>query len=175
MKRNMTSSATTTELRVSGMTCNNCARKVTDATQKVPGVHSVSVNPAEEHASIRWHSTEAKNVSAALKAIAAAGYEAREIKKSETGTTELLVTGMTCNNCVRHVTEAIQGVTGVRSASVSLDAGHATVRWNNSPDVAGVVSAVAQAGYEARPVEAAHDHGGQRRSRWQWNLILGLA
>jgi Cu+-exporting ATPase len=158
------------------MTCNNCARKVTDAAQRVPGVHSVSANVSEERARIRWNSGEAKNVSAAIAAIAAAGYAAKEIQnqKPESGTTELLVSGMTCNNCARHVTEAIQSVTAVRSASVALAAGRATVRWNNGPDVAGVIAAVAQAGYEAKPVEAAHDHGTQRRSRWQWNLILGL-
>ena len=44
-----------TELRVAGMTCNNCARKVTDAAQKVPGVHSVSVNVQTAHASVRWN------------------------------------------------------------------------------------------------------------------------
>ena len=42
--------------------------------------------------------------------------------------TELHVEGMTCNNCARHVTEAIQNVPGVRSASVALEAGRASVR-----------------------------------------------
>ena len=36
--------ATVSELRVVGMTCNNCARKVTDAIQSLPGVQSVMVN-----------------------------------------------------------------------------------------------------------------------------------
>src|SRR5258705_88373 len=84
-------------------------------------------------------------------------------------TTELLVSGMTCNNCARHVTEAIQSVSGVHSASVALEAGRASVRWtNDASDVATVVSAVKAAGYEARPVkDAAHDHGEQRRSGWK--------
>jgi Cu+-exporting ATPase len=88
--------------------------------------------------------------------------------------TELRVTGMTCNNCARHVTEAIQSVPGVRSASVALEAGRATVRWNAGPDVPAVLSAIAAAGYKARPLDAARDHASERRSRWQWNLILGL-
>jgi Cu+-exporting ATPase len=81
---------------------------------------------------------------------------------------------MTCNNCARHVTDAIQNVPGVRSASVALEAGRATVRWNTHPDVPAVLSAIAAAGYQAKPTDAAHDHAGERRSRWQWNLILGL-
>ncbi len=71
------SSPTTTELRVSGMTCNNCARKVTEAAQKIPGVHSVSVSVAAERASIRWISAEAKNLAAVLAAISQAGFAAK--------------------------------------------------------------------------------------------------
>ncbi len=73
------SSPTTTELRVTGMTCNNCARKVTEAAQKISGVHSVSVSVAAERASIRWISAEAKNMTAVLKAIAQAGFVAKEM------------------------------------------------------------------------------------------------
>ncbi len=43
-------------------------------------------------------------------------------------TTELLVDGMTCQNCARHVTEAIQSAPGVRSGSVSLERKSASVR-----------------------------------------------
>ena len=117
----------------------------------------------------------AANVPDVIQAIKRAGYEAKEIQANLT--TELLVTGMTCQNCARHVTEAIQSVPGVRSASVSLEAGRATVRWNaDAPaDVPAVVSAVAAAGYEAKPIAAtAHEHGGHRRSPWHWNLILGV-
>ena len=39
------------------------------------------------------------------------------------------ITGMTCANCARHVTEAIQSVPGVSSATVRLEANRASVRW----------------------------------------------
>ena len=68
-----------TELHVSGMTCNNCARKVTEAAQKIPGVHSVSVSVAAEHASVRWKVAAEKNLSAILTAISQAGFSAKEI------------------------------------------------------------------------------------------------
>ena len=73
------SSPVTTELHVDGMTCNNCARKVTEATQKISGVHSVGVNVQTAHASVRWNSAEAKNVPEILAAISKAGYDAKEI------------------------------------------------------------------------------------------------
>jgi len=92
---------------------------------------------------------------------------------SSSATTQLRVKGMTCNNCARHVTEAIQGVANVRSAMVSLARKRATVQWvsGEAKLVPAVLDAVAKAGYEAREIaetEAATP------DRWQWTLILGL-
>ena len=85
---------------------------------------------------------------------------------------------MTCQNCARHVTEAIQGTPGVRSASVSLEKKSASVRWKpeNKNDVSAVISAVQQAGYEAKVIQTGT--AGQSVSQhadWQINLWLGLA
>src|ERR1019366_7929093 len=65
--------------------------------------------------------------------------------------TELAITGMTCGNCARHVTEAIQSVRGVRSATVRLEANQASVRWTAGaePSIAAVIQAVQDAGYGA--------------------------
>ena len=73
--------------------------------------------------------------------------------------TELHVKGMTCNNCARHVTEAIQSVPGVRSASVALEAGRASVRWTAEaePNPALLVEAIKRAGFAARLATAAAD------------------
>ena len=46
--------------------------------------------------------------------------EQREAPTAPATGTELAITGMTCGNCARHVTEAIQSVPGVRSATVRL-------------------------------------------------------
>ena len=83
---------------------------------------------------------------------------------------------MTCNNCARHVTEAIQGVAGVQSASVSLQNSSAAVRWNSGEDknVPAILTAISKAGFNAKEISAnASDE--PRQSRWQWNLMLGLA
>jgi Cu+-exporting ATPase len=91
--------------------------------------------------------------------------------------TELLVNGMTCNNCARHVTEAIQGVPGVRSASVMLEVGRATVRWNAEAqaDVSAVLAAIKNSGFEAKAIEpAAPEHAVKRQSGWRLNLWIGV-
>ena len=54
----------------------------------------------------------------------------REVRTSSASLVEFAITGMTCANCARHVTEAIQSVPGVGSATVRLEANRASVRWS---------------------------------------------
>lgn len=71
------SAAAVVELRVEGMTCNNCARKVTNAIQAVSGVHSVVVDVAARRAAVRWRAGAAGSADRLVSALAAAGYEAQ--------------------------------------------------------------------------------------------------
>jgi P-type Cu+ transporter len=91
--------------------------------------------------------------------------------------TELSVTGMTCGNCARHVTEAIQSVPGVHSATVSLDSHSASVRWaaDGSRNPAAVVEAIEKEGYSAKIVEAhEHDAAHHALAGWHTNLIIAV-
>jgi Cu+-exporting ATPase len=93
-------------------------------------------------------------------------------------TTELRVSGMTCNNCARTVTEAIQGTPGVQSATISLARKSATVRWKagQAENISAVLAAVARSGFEAEEMDPATARAAEARSgRWEWNLILSLA
>src|SRR5579862_7880390 len=91
--------------------------------------------------------------------------------------TELAIGGMTCANCARHVTEAIQGVPGVAAANVRLQEGRAAVRWTGNPDLAGVMAAVKKAGYEARPLSGQGEKKTGAKwsplSGWQFNVVIG--
>jgi Cu+-exporting ATPase len=91
--------------------------------------------------------------------------------------TELAISGMTCSNCARHVTEAIQGVPGVRSATVRLEANQATVRWASGAerDVPAVIRAVEEAGYGASVAAGrAGEPGEPKPGGWQINLWAGV-
>lgn len=57
------------------------------------------------------------------------------------------VSGMTCDHCVKAVTEAVSEVPGVASVTVELDAGRVTVAGDGA-DRAAVVAAIADAGYD---------------------------
>ena len=91
--------------------------------------------------------------------------------------TQLDINGMTCGNCARHVTEAIQSVTGVDRAQVSLDSHQATVRWkpDSSPDALALIRAVEGEGFGAKVLETNASDGGERKLYgWRLNLALGL-
>src|SRR6266567_5341231 len=105
--------------------------------------------------------------------------ELRPAQSPGRAVTELAVSGMTCGNCARHVTEAIQGVAGVQSANVNLEQNKAWVRWAADGDapLAAVIGAVREAGYEAREIKGGpddHDHIGKRLAGWQLNLWIGV-
>lgn len=57
------------------------------------------------------------------------------------------VKGMTCDNCVKHVTHAVQGVDGVREVKVDLAGNSAKVEGDF--DEAKVIEAIVEEGYEA--------------------------
>ena len=64
-------------------------------------------------------------------------------------TLTLSITGMSCNNCVQHVTHALEAMTGVSKTNVDLDAAKATVTID--PEMISLddlAKAIHDAGYE---------------------------
>ncbi|MBQ9315812.1 MAG: heavy metal translocating P-type ATPase [Atopobiaceae bacterium] len=62
---------------------------------------------------------------------------------------KLNVEGMMCEHCVAHVTEALEGVKGVKNVRVSLDEGTAVVDAGLLVSDKALVTAVEEAGYKA--------------------------
>jgi copper chaperone CopZ len=68
-------------------------------------------------------------------------------------TTTLKVSGMTCQHCVRSVTQALESQQGVARADVDLQAGRARIEYDDSvtsPDQ--LANAVMDEGYTAEEV-----------------------
>jgi copper ion binding protein len=62
--------------------------------------------------------------------------------------TTLKINGMSCEHCVKHVKEALEGVGGVTSAKVSLKTNSAEVTHDEKAELLQMKAAVAEAGYE---------------------------
>ena len=67
-------------------------------------------------------------------------------------TKELKIKGMSCQHCVKHVTNALQEVAGVTSVKVDLDQANAMVETDGSVSEQVLKDAVAEAGYEVTAI-----------------------
>jgi len=66
--------------------------------------------------------------------------------------TEFNIKGMSCENCVAHVTKAVAALPGVRSVKVSLEDGRAIVDYDEAAvNSQAIAEAVDEEGYEAQP------------------------
>ena len=66
-------------------------------------------------------------------------------------TITLNIDGMTCGGCVKSVTKVLNGLDGVRSATVSLENKNAQVEFDEDKiQIAQLVEAVEDAGFDAR-------------------------
>lgn len=67
-------------------------------------------------------------------------------------TADYTVTGMTCENCERHIREEVERIPGVTGVAVSRASGSLSVTAEGSVDDDAVIAAVDEAGYAAAPV-----------------------
>ena len=65
-------------------------------------------------------------------------------------TIDLEVQGMSCGSCVKHVTQALQTLSGVQHVDVSLQSGHVKVSGALATDGLSLISALNAAGYPAK-------------------------
>ncbi len=64
----------------------------------------------------------------------------------------LSIEGMTCHNCVRHVTEALDGIEGVSDVNVNLEEKNAELTAGENVSDSALASAVKEAGYKVTSV-----------------------
>jgi Cu+-exporting ATPase len=130
------------DVRVTGLSCAACVRRVERAAAAVPGVRDIAVNLATERAAI---TTGAEfRTSDLVRALTEAGYPPIE------DVIDLGIAGMSCASCVGRVERSLMALPGVLSAEVNLATERARVRvlagGAGPGDLAATVSA---AGYGA--------------------------
>lgn len=92
--------------------------------------------------------------------------------------THLRIDGMTCGNCARHASDALQSVPGVSHASVDLAAATAVVSWkpDTIPKPASLLPPIAQAGFKGTILDSPPRPGSpsQAPNPWKLSLTLGI-
>jgi Cu+-exporting ATPase len=143
-------------IKVYGMTCMHCHKRVTDAISALEGVNSVEVSLEEENASVDFN-PDTVCIEEIKQAITDAGYEVGEdactvpvadeeaacpiiieddepeMTKIEPGSVEEIafkVSGMQCSACSQNVERTLKKLDGVVSASVNLPMERASVSYD---------------------------------------------
>ena len=65
------------------------------------------------------------------------------------------IEGMGCQNCVRHVKEALEALDTVTEADVSLEKNTAIITFTQDVADTAIISAIEDAGYDVTKIEAA--------------------
>ena len=137
----------TTKIKVEGMMCGHCEKRVADALEKTGKAKNIVAS--HENSSVEFidqglSPEEIKN------AIEDAGYKIIKNKGEDSMEKILKVEGMSCNHCVASVKKALEGIDGVREADVSLEDKSARVELDKDLADEALVKAVEDAGYSAK-------------------------
>ena len=153
---------------IEGMSCASCVARVEGTLRSVPGVLEANVNLATGRAALKL--SAGAQPSALVEAMDRAGFAVPEV------TSDMRVSGLTCASCVARLEGELRNVPGVRSASVNLATGRATVR--HPAGLVGEVelrAAIEQAGFEAGSASATgSDRENSERERERAGLLRDL-
>jgi len=116
-------------IKIRGMTCAACVRRIEQGLASMQGVSSAAVNFATETASVEYDpaAVQAEALRAKIKSL---GYEPLDPVRESTGLLRKMtvsVGGMNCAACVRRVEKALKKVPGVSDASVNLASSKAVI------------------------------------------------
>ncbi|MDU6097887.1 heavy metal translocating P-type ATPase [Peptoniphilus harei] len=137
----------TTKIKVEGMTCGHCEKRVADALEKTGKAKNVVAN--HENSSVEFID-QGLSPEEIENAIEEAGYKIIKNKGEDNMEKILNVEGMSCNHCTATVKKALEGLDGVKEADVSLEGKNAKVELDKEVADEALVKAVEDAGYTAK-------------------------
>ena len=140
-------------LRIDGMHCGSCVRRVTQALNSAGNVEveEVRIGAARLKVARRKSSGGCRHsCSCKGRVQRTIGAINRKMASSATESLTLPVIGMTCASCQHHVESALQETSGVKSAHVDLMANRANIVFDPAEaSAARLVEAIRGAGYDA--------------------------
>lgn len=136
-----------TTIKVEGMMCEHCEKRVSEALGKTRKVKDVLANHEEGTVKFLDSGITAEEIK---KAVEEAGYKIIKNKGEDSMEKILKVEGMSCMHCVAHVKEALEKLEGVREADVKLEEKIAEVKMDKEVSDDALVKAVEGAGYSAK-------------------------
>ncbi len=151
-----------TVIRISGMTCASCVRRVEIGIKKIEGVSDVVVNLSTEKATIKYDGQKT-DINVIIKAIEKLGYNSypAELEK-----VTIPIGGMTCASCVRRVEQGLLKMPGVTSVAVNLATEKVSVEYQGDMvSLADIRAKVVELGYQVFEIERESTQDRERMQR----------
>ena len=148
-------------LKIGGMTCAACAKRIEKVTKKLEGVQESSVNYATEKLSIQYDETVV-SLPVIRATIEKAGYEAL----LESAKRILQIEGMTCAACAKRIEKVTSKLDGVLESSVNYATEKLSISFEPSKvRVSDIKQAIEKAGYKAIEEETTVDNDKERKEK----------
>lgn len=148
---------------VKGMSCASCSSRIERVVSAMEGVELAAVNLATESMELAWDdSTISYDLIAGR--VKALGFELEEEESSEELTLDLAITGMHCAACSTRIEKVVSGLAGVVSVAINMVTETGTVVYHKDlTSQRQIREAIANLGFEARPVSASLDQFSRKR------------
>jgi len=142
-------------VKISGMTCAACAKRIEKAVGKLEGVSLASVNLATEKLTVKYDNQKV-SPDKIKEAVEKAGYGVVEEDRKKTVT--IPIGGMTCAACANRIEKALGKTGGVLRASVNFATEKATVEYDpQAIRLSAIKQVIEKAGYKALNIEKRAD------------------
>lgn len=138
-------------LKITGMTCAACAKRIEKALAKLEGVVNAAVNLATEKLSIEYdiEKVSLPQIKASIDAI---GYGV--LDESAQNNVTIPIGGMTCAACAQRIEKALAKLEGVARVSVNLATEKATVVYDSQKiTLSAIKQCIEKTGYTALAIE----------------------
>ena len=137
-------------LHVEGMMCENCERHVKEALEALPFIESAKADHVKGTVDIT--SDGEPDRKAMEDAISKAGYTLKDEPSTE-GKATVLVGGMMCENCEKHVKKALESLPFIESASADYTTGRVAITYSSQPVEEEMKDVISKADYEYQGIE----------------------
>jgi len=142
-------------VKISGMTCAACAKRIEKAVGRLEGVSLASVNFATEKLSVEYDNQKL-SADKIKEAIEKAGYGVIEEERKKT--VAIPIGDMTCAACANRIEKVLGKTEGVIHASVNFATEKATVEYDPQiTRLSAIKQVIEKAGYKALNIEKRAD------------------
>jgi Cu+-exporting ATPase len=152
-------------IKISGMTCAACAKRIEKTVGKLDGVSNSSVNFAAEKLLVEFDNQNA-TMSKIKETIEKLGYGV--VEEDKTNHVTIPIDGMTCAACASRIEKAVGKIPGVIKASVNFATEKAAVEYNpQETRISAIKQVIEKLGYKALNIEKKNsvDHDKLRKEK----------